>query len=136
VSDSLEQLAARADETMRRIDAVLSDRNQEAIAATLENLSALSGHADETMQRLDRTLSSVGRAADGLAAFEGRVAGDADALTSRYDALGVQATASLRDITESVHRMSKRPLRGRRPARRSRLRTATRTCASPRDRSR
>jgi phospholipid/cholesterol/gamma-HCH transport system substrate-binding protein len=106
VSDSLEQLAARADETMRRIDAVLSDRNQEAIAATLANLSVLSGHADETMQRLDRTLSSVGRAADGLAAFESRVAGDADALTSRYDALGVQATASLRDITESVHHMS------------------------------
>jgi phospholipid/cholesterol/gamma-HCH transport system substrate-binding protein len=105
VSDSLNQLATRADETMRRIDAVLSDRNQEAIATTLANLTVLSAHADETMQRLDRTLSSVGRAAEGLTAFERRVGADADALTSRYDALGVQATASLRDLSESVHRI-------------------------------
>jgi phospholipid/cholesterol/gamma-HCH transport system substrate-binding protein len=102
VSDSLNQLVARADETMRRIDAVLSDRNQAAIAATLENLRVLSGHADETMARLDRTLASVGHAAEGLGTLEGRVGTSVDVLTSRYDALGVQASSSMREITTTL----------------------------------
>ena len=103
VSDSLDQLATRADETMRRIDAVLSDRNQAAVTATLENLQQLTGRAVGTIERLDRALVSVGRAAEGLSAFERRLGVHADGLASRYDALGAQATTSIRDIADTLH---------------------------------
>jgi phospholipid/cholesterol/gamma-HCH transport system substrate-binding protein len=108
VSDSIDQLAVRADETMRRLNDVLSDRNQAAITATLENLRTLTDHADGTITRLDRTLASVGRAADGLTVAEGRVAANADTLTLRYDVLGAQASTSLRDITDTVNQLGGR----------------------------
>jgi phospholipid/cholesterol/gamma-HCH transport system substrate-binding protein len=105
VSDSLDQLAARADETMRRINAVLSDRNQAALTTTLENLSVLSRDADNVLARFDRTLVSVGRAADGLTALEGRVGADSHALAVRYDALGAQAATSMKDANETLRQI-------------------------------
>src|SRR5690606_16275318 len=55
VSETVTQLAQRADETMQRVNALLSPQNQEALSDILQNLRRLSGNADRTMANLDRT---------------------------------------------------------------------------------
>jgi phospholipid/cholesterol/gamma-HCH transport system substrate-binding protein len=106
VSDSLNQLATRADETMQRIDSVLSDANQTAFAETLENMRRLTRDVGGVVGRLDQTLASVGRAADGLHALEGSLGANAEVLTRRYDALGAQATESMREVADSMRQVS------------------------------
>ncbi|MGH8741649.1 MAG: MlaD family protein, partial [Burkholderiales bacterium] len=69
LSESMNQLVVRADETMRRINTTLSDQNQAALTEVLANLRRVSRNADRTLERLDAALTSVGGAANEVRAL-------------------------------------------------------------------
>jgi phospholipid/cholesterol/gamma-HCH transport system substrate-binding protein len=106
VSETLTQLAQRADDTMQRVNAVLSPENRAALGELLENLRRLSRHSEEIAARSDATLASLGAAADEVRATARSVSSDAHALAARYDRLGAQAGDSLKEINQAVSKMS------------------------------
>lgn len=105
-SETANQLAGRADETMRRIDELLSPRNQTAIAATLENLARASGDAARLTSRADRTLASVGQAATAIGSSAARLGDDAHRIAGRLDVLGVRGAEELLEVTGSLRRLN------------------------------
>jgi phospholipid/cholesterol/gamma-HCH transport system substrate-binding protein len=106
ITETLGQLAQRADGTMKRIDDALSPANQAAFAETLDNLRVASRSAGALTQRLDATLSSVGRTADTLQSTLAGAAGDFHRVADRYDSLGAQAGANLGEATAAVQQVS------------------------------
>jgi phospholipid/cholesterol/gamma-HCH transport system substrate-binding protein len=105
-SETVNELAERADETMRRINSTLSTENQAALAETLEHIRTASRGAEGVVQRLDATLGSVGRAAANVAAATSSVSGDIHRLADRYDTLGAETTLAIRDVSDSVRQVS------------------------------
>jgi phospholipid/cholesterol/gamma-HCH transport system substrate-binding protein len=105
-SETMSQLAQRADETMRRISATLSPANEAALAETLENLRVASRKAGAVAQRVDTTLASIDRAAGALQGSMTLATGDFHRLADRYDALGAQAGADLGTATAAVRQLS------------------------------
>ena len=97
-SESVNQLAQRADETMQRITATLSAENQAALTEVLQNLRTVTRDADKAVLAATGAAEEVRKLAASLAA-------DARTLSARYDALGKQAGASLTDITGEVRAM-------------------------------
>lgn len=106
VTATLSQLAQRTDETMQRLNAVLSPENSVALTETLDNIRRVSQRAEDSLARADAALGSVGGAANEVRALATSVAGDARTLTARYDALGADASVSVRELGEAVRKMS------------------------------
>lgn len=106
VSESITQVALRADETMKRINAVLSDENQAAIGEILVNLRRITGSVDRSLEAMDRSLASVDRAAEGVRISSAEIAGDVRKLTVRYDKLAEESTVAVKDISAAIHRVS------------------------------
>ncbi len=105
-SDTANQLAARADETMKRITALLSPENQTAIAATLVNLQELTKKTGVAIEHLDRAVDSVGKTSDQTRVVAQQLGGDAHRIALRVDDLGAQVTTSLREITASAQQVT------------------------------
>jgi phospholipid/cholesterol/gamma-HCH transport system substrate-binding protein len=105
-SDTANDLAQRADETLRRINETLSTQNQAAITESLDNLRTATGKADGVLTRLDQTLVSFGGAADQLRSSARVLTTDTHRLMDRYDGLGAEATAGIREITGTVRQLS------------------------------
>jgi phospholipid/cholesterol/gamma-HCH transport system substrate-binding protein len=97
-SESVNQLAQRADDTMQRISATLSAENQAALTEVLKNLRTVTANADQAVLAAAGAAEEVRKLAESIAA-------DARTLSRRYDALGKQAGASLEDITGEVRAM-------------------------------
>jgi phospholipid/cholesterol/gamma-HCH transport system substrate-binding protein len=115
LTESAAYMAQRADETMQRINRLLSDENQAALSEILVNLQHISANVDRTTTGLERTLSGINRAADEVRKTSAGIAGDARRLTARYDTLGEESTATvkefsaaIRDISADVARLSRR----------------------------
>jgi phospholipid/cholesterol/gamma-HCH transport system substrate-binding protein len=106
ISESMAQVASRADETMQRINRVLSDDNQAAATEILANLCRISSNFERSFAGLDKMLASVGLAADEMRALSAGIAGDARRLAVRYDNLGEESTAAVRNISASIGRVS------------------------------
>jgi phospholipid/cholesterol/gamma-HCH transport system substrate-binding protein len=106
MSQTLTQLAQRADDTMRRLNATLTPENVAAFSEILGNLRQVSRRADATLAKADATFVSVGGAAEEVRALASAVKADAGALTQRYEALGSDASASIGEIREAVRKMS------------------------------
>jgi phospholipid/cholesterol/gamma-HCH transport system substrate-binding protein len=106
LSESMTQVVQRADETMRRISVFLTDENREALGEILVNLRRITKNMDRTMGALDRTLASVGGAADEVRSTSAAIAGDARKLIARYDALGVESTAAVQDVSAAIRQVS------------------------------
>ena len=106
ITETMSQLAQRADETMRRVSATLSPENQAAISETLENLRMASRQASALAERSGTTLASIQRAADGLQKSTVLATGDFHRLADRYDTLGEQAGAELHDASAELRRLS------------------------------
>ena len=105
-SDTANQLAARVDETLRRVNTLLSNENTATIGATLVNLQDLTKHAGTAIDHLDKTVESIGRTSEqARVALEG-VGGDAHKVALTVDALGTEARTSLREITGSTSRLT------------------------------
>ena len=105
-SETMSQLAQRADETMKRISATLSPANEAALAETLENLRVASRKAGAVAEHVDTTLVSVDRAAGALRGSMTLATGDFHRLAGHYDALGAQAGADLGTTTAAVRQLS------------------------------
>jgi phospholipid/cholesterol/gamma-HCH transport system substrate-binding protein len=105
-SETVNELAQRADETLRRINATLSPENTVAISETLGNLRVISRDAKGVVTRLDGTLASIGTAATRIGQTTASLGSDVHRLTDRYDALGAETTVSLHEVSGAVKRMS------------------------------
>jgi phospholipid/cholesterol/gamma-HCH transport system substrate-binding protein len=105
-SETMNQLAQRADETMKRIGAALSPDNEAALAETLQNLRVATRKAGAVAERMDTTLVSVDRAAGALRGSTTLATRDFHRLADRYDALGAQAGADLGTTTAAVRQLS------------------------------
>lgn len=106
LTESAAYMAQRADETMQRINRLLSDENQEALSKILVNLERISANADRTMARLDGTLTTVGRAADEVRRMSAAISADAKQLAARYDTLGDTSTTAVREVSSAIRDMS------------------------------
>lgn len=105
-SDTVTQLAERADDTLRRINETLSAQNQAAITETLDQMRQLTKSANSVTTRLDGTLASIGGAADTVRASMREMNGEVHRLADRYDTLGAETTASIREVAGSMRQMS------------------------------
>jgi phospholipid/cholesterol/gamma-HCH transport system substrate-binding protein len=105
-SDTANELAQRADETLRKINETLSTQNQAAISESLNNLRTATRKADGVMTRLDKTLVSFGSAADQLRSSTRGLGADTHRLADRYDGLGAEASAGIREMTGTVRQLS------------------------------
>jgi phospholipid/cholesterol/gamma-HCH transport system substrate-binding protein len=105
-SDTVTQLAERADDTLRRINETLSAQNQAAITETLDQMRQLTKSANSVTTRLDGTLASIGGAADTVRASTREMNGEVHRLADRYDTLGAETTASIREVAGSMRQMS------------------------------
>lgn len=106
LTESMAQVAQRADETMQRINIALSDENQVALSEILINLRQISGDMRRSMTGFDRTLASLGGAAEDVRTMSIAVREDAQRLASRYDRLGETSAVAVQDIAAAVNRMS------------------------------
>lgn len=106
-SQSLTQMAIRADDTMQRINLVLSDENRKAFGDVLASLNRIAAKMEHSMDKLEGTAGSVGRAADEFRTLSAGIARDADRLAQRYDVLGQEATTSMREVSAAVRRMER-----------------------------
>jgi phospholipid/cholesterol/gamma-HCH transport system substrate-binding protein len=105
-SETVNQLAQRADDTLRRVDATLSPANQAAFAEILENLRVALRSANALTTRAATTLASVDRAAGGLQAAAAVASTDFHRLADRYDALGAEAGAGVHEASDAVRQLS------------------------------
>lgn len=105
LTESMAQVAQRADETMRRINIALSDENQVALSEILVNLRQISGQMGRSMSGLDRTLASLGHAADDVRGMSAVIRSDAHQLATRYDTLGAESTTAVREVSAAVRQM-------------------------------
>jgi len=94
-SDSVSQIALRADDTLRRINNALSEQNVAALSETLDQLRLTTRGTADTVARLDKTLASIGAAADSLRQTAAGIGADAQRLSDRYDTLGARATSAV-----------------------------------------
>jgi phospholipid/cholesterol/gamma-HCH transport system substrate-binding protein len=106
LTESMAQVAQRADETMQRINLALSDENQVALSEILINLRQISGSMSRSMAGLDKTLAALGHAADEVRSMSAVVRDDAHKLALRYDALGEESTTAVREVSVAVRQMS------------------------------
>lgn len=106
LTESMAQVAQRADETMQRINLALSDENQVALSAVLNNLGRISADMKRAMAGLDRTLSSLGRAADEVRGMSSGIRDDVHKLALRYDALGEESGVAVREVSAAARQMS------------------------------
>ena len=105
ISESVNQLAQRTDETMQRISATLSTENQAALSEVLKNLRTMTRDADKAVLAAADAAGEVRGAGEEMRKLAASVAEDARTLTARYDALGMQASTSVTDIAGEVKAM-------------------------------
>ena len=102
LTESAASIAQRADETMQRINQLLSDENQAALGRILVNLESISTNVDSTMARLDEALVALTRASEEVRKTSAGISADAKRLTARYDALGETSTTAVREISGTM----------------------------------
>lgn len=105
-SETANDLAKRADETMSRLNATLSNENQAVLAETLVNLRNLSRNADGAVTHADAALLSIARTAEAMRVATVALSGDVHRLADRYDTLGAEATTTLRDASAAMRQVS------------------------------
>lgn len=104
-SQSLAQMAIRADVTMQRINSMLSDENRKAFADILANLNRITAKIERNTNSLDHTITSVGKAAEDFRVLSANLSKDAGRLAQRYDALGQEATTGVREFSAVTRRI-------------------------------
>lgn len=105
VSESITQVALRADETMKRINMLLSEENQATIGEVLLNLRRITGSMDRSLQTLDRSLASLDRAAEAVRTSSAEISNDMRSLAVRYDKLGEESTLAVKDISAAIRQI-------------------------------
>jgi phospholipid/cholesterol/gamma-HCH transport system substrate-binding protein len=106
MSETVTQMAQRADDTMRRLNATLSPENIAAFTEILDNLRRVSRRVDATLAKADAAYVSVDGAAAEVRALASTVKADAGTLMQRYAKLGSDAAVSVTEIRDAVRKMS------------------------------
>ncbi|HUP07991.1 MAG TPA: MlaD family protein [Caldimonas sp.] len=101
-SETVSELARRADVTLERINETLSPQNIAAIGETIENVRVVTRDSTATLHRVDTTLAKVGAAADALRGSTTAAGEDFHRLALRYESLGEEASRSLAQASASV----------------------------------
>jgi phospholipid/cholesterol/gamma-HCH transport system substrate-binding protein len=104
ISQSLDQLVRRADETFRDVGATVSPGNRAALEQILLNVRDATRHADATLAKADAAFGALREAGDEVRRLGRSLDDDARRLTDRYDAVGVEATATVAQTREAVRR--------------------------------
>lgn len=104
IGNSLEQLVRRADEAFRDVSAALSPANRAALEQTLLNVRDATRHADATLAKADAAFGALREAGDEVGRLGRSIDDNARRLTDRYDAVGVEATATLAQAREAARR--------------------------------
>lgn len=104
-SESIAQMAVRADETLKRLNHAFSGENQAALREILVNLSRITTNVDRSLAGLDRTVAAVGLAADEVRTMSSGIAGDARKLAARYDTLGAESTTAVREMSAAIRQI-------------------------------
>ena len=108
VAELVEDLGRTGHESLQRLNTLLADDNQKALAATLRNLSALTGELRQTVPEVNDTLGSARRAAEqlqGTGAEMGQVVRDGGAHLARV-ARSAEHTLAEADATLQAARTS------------------------------
>lgn len=113
VASTLQDLGESSQTTLNRINALLSDPNQRAIANTLNNLEAVSGLLRETLPQINATLASARQAADqldSLATNTGQAVRDSQArlgkVAQEAETTLVASRTTLKNMDTDVSRMT------------------------------
>lgn len=106
LAESAQYMAQRADETLQRINRLLSDENQRAFASLLVNLDRVSENLDKTITGFDGTLNALTRAADEVRKTSAAIASEARGLSERYGTLAATSDAAVRDASGAIRTMS------------------------------
>jgi phospholipid/cholesterol/gamma-HCH transport system substrate-binding protein len=106
VSQSLQELALRATETMQRVSSTLSPENQRALTALLDNLNRLVHNTDRSLAGLEGTLASVASAAEDVRTLTRGLGEDTSRLAARYDKLGEEAAVATREAAAAMRQVS------------------------------
>lgn len=102
LTESAASLAQRADETMQRINRLLSDENQAALGRIIANLENISSNVDQSLAGLEGTLAALRSAAQEVRRTSGAITGDAKQLTARYDALGETSATAVSEVSGAI----------------------------------
>jgi phospholipid/cholesterol/gamma-HCH transport system substrate-binding protein len=105
ISQSLDQVVRRADEAFRDVSATLSPENRAAFEQILRNLRDATRRADATLGKADAALVAFREASEEVRTLGRALEADASRLAERYDALGVETTATMAQTRESVRRV-------------------------------
>ena len=92
----LEDLGANGSEVLQRINQLLSDANQRALAGTLANTRTLTGHLAETAPALRDTLEQSRRAAERLERVGAAAEATLNTADRQIDSLAVQSRDTLK----------------------------------------
>lgn len=113
ISQSVNQLAQKAGDTLNRLNAMLTEENRASFSRALANFERLSVTAerglrglDKTLASADETLGSARRASGQVQALGEDLSKHARVLAARYDELGKESGAAVRDVRASASRMA------------------------------
>jgi phospholipid/cholesterol/gamma-HCH transport system substrate-binding protein len=104
ISQSLDQLVRRADDAFRDFGAALSPENRAALEQILRNTRDATRHADATLAKADAAFGALREAGDEVRHLGRSLDDDARRLTERYDAVGIEVTATVAQARETVRR--------------------------------
>jgi phospholipid/cholesterol/gamma-HCH transport system substrate-binding protein len=105
-SDTVGELARRADVTLGRINEALSPQNVAAIGDTIQNLRVATRESTATLRRVDASLAKADAAADALLRTTTAAGDDFHRLALRYDSLADTADQSLLQMSASVGKLA------------------------------
>lgn len=108
VAELVEDLGRTGHESLKRLNTLLADDNQKALAGTLRNLSALTGDLRQTVPEVNATLGAARQAAERLqstGAEMGQVVRDGGAHLARV-ARSAERTLAEADVTLQAARLS------------------------------
>jgi phospholipid/cholesterol/gamma-HCH transport system substrate-binding protein len=105
-SETVGELAQRADVTLARLNDTLSPANVAAISETLENVRVTTRESAGTLRRIDANLAKAGAAADALRETAMGAGRDFHDLAVRYESLGDSAGRSVLQMSASVDQLT------------------------------
>jgi phospholipid/cholesterol/gamma-HCH transport system substrate-binding protein len=95
VTSTLEELGHLGRDSLIRLNTLLSERNQKAFSATLENVNGLSGDLRQAVPEFTATLSKTREAAEKYSALGDRAGEVLNSTQTRLDRLATEAEATL-----------------------------------------
>ena len=105
-SETVSELARRADVTLGRINETLSPQTIAAIGETIENLRVASRESTATLRQVDESVAKAGAAADALRQTATGAGEDFHRLALRYDSLADTASQTLLQANASVGQLT------------------------------